>query len=105
MLNQGSKQYSSNLKFLVRILREESILVKEIMNHACEHILLSLVFGILVSLQQCNDFFDSNLASVNLLEVGICDILNFRWKNSGFWASCRICRSFMLIDWTRRRSY
>ena len=74
MLNDASEQLGRDVELFVGILREELVFLKQVLDHAVEHILLPLDARRLKPLKQLKDVIDGNLVRrlvIYTLEVSI----------------------------------
>jgi len=79
VLNDPAKQLGGDMQLFVRVLREELVFLKQVLDHAVEDISFPWNPTCLELLEQLEDFVNANLVwrvIVDSLEVGICLILH-----------------------------
>ena len=76
LLNELAEEDACDSQFLLRILWEETVLIKEVVDHAGKDIILSRIARGLEFLEHLNNLVESLLRSVDLLEVLVCMLLD-----------------------------
>ena len=102
VLDERPEEPPSDLQLPLGVLVEEAVLVKEVVDHAAEYLLLLHVPAALEALQQGDDLRDAHVARVDLLEVGVGDVLGLLShfaRNSTCWgtSSWGTSRSLLLL--------
>ena len=75
-MNELAEEDACDSQFLLRILREETVLIEEVVDHTGKDIILPGIARGLEFLEHLDNLVESLLRSVNLLEVLVCHLLD-----------------------------